>query len=329
MPFYLADHRSRPGRLAGLWALAACLALSSTLPVARGGDDPPRGGEKPAGRIFVQALYFGNHPEGKLQGIITLDPDTGQVDVTHPLLTLGDPSPDGRFVVYSKESVDRPKDETGIWLYDTTGAAQARRIFDRPGETSWTNGGKSVVIAVNVKGDRWETWRVNRDGTGRNRLPIPDSMLVLDASPDGNWLAARTVGGDPEHWGRLTLIHPDGTGARHLTEGSAGKDRFSIFRFSPDSREIACAEFTVVDNVRVPRLFIVDIEGKSRRELPVTLERGQTVVPAWSPDGSRLALGLVSPQMSAVAVIDRDGKNFRKLPLAPWPWFFTLCGWSR
>jgi Tol biopolymer transport system component len=154
-------------------------------------------------------------------------------------------------------------------------------------------------------------------------------MLVLDASPDGSWLAARDVGPDSKHWGRLTLVRPDGTGAHHLTEGSASKDLFTIFRFSPDGREIAYVEVRTVDGVRTSRLFLVDLEGKDRRELPVALERGATAVPAWSPDGSRLALGLAGDQTSAIAVVDRDGKNFRKLPLPPWPWFFTLCGWSR
>ena len=196
------------------------------------------------------------------------------------------------------------------------------------GEPSWTDHGKSVVIAVNPKDDRWETWPVNADGTGLARLPIPDGLLVLDASPDGAWLAARDVG-DPKHWARLTLIHPDGTGTRHLTEGSAGKDVFPIFRFSPDGREIAHVEVRTVDGVRTSRLFLVDIDGNHRRELPVALRRGATATPAWSPDGSRLALGLTGPQTSAIAVVNRDGKDFRMLPLPPWPWFFTLCGWSR
>ena len=115
---------------------------------------------------------------------------------------------------------------------------------------------------MNLKDDRWETWRVNADGTGRVKLPIPDSLLVLDASPDGAWLAARDVG-DAKHWARLTLIHPDGTGTRHLTEGSARKDVFPIFRFSPDGREIAYVEVRTVDGVRTSRLFLVDIDGNA------------------------------------------------------------------
>ncbi len=241
---------------------------------------------------------------------------------------MGDPSPDGRFIVYSRID-DNPKGSAGVWVYDIGGGQPARRIFDRPGEPSWTDQGRSVVIAVDVQGDRWETWRVNGDGGGRVKLPIPATMLVLDASLDGAWLAARDVAADSKHWGRLSLIRPDGTGVRHLTEGSADKDLFTIFRFSPDCREIAYVEVKTEGDVRTSRLYLADIEGRNRRELPVGLERGYTTAPVWSPDGSRLALGLAAPQTSAIAVVDRDGKNFRKLSLPPWPWFFTLCGWSR
>ena len=292
--------------------LAACLAVSSAV---RGADDPPRQDPKPAGRIFVRSLYAGDQPDGKPQGIIALDPDTGQVDVTYPLLTPGDPSPDGRFVAYSREGGDRPKDETGIWLYDTGGEATAaadlrptgRDLVDRRGQIRRRRGERKGRSVGDLAG---------RTGTARApvKLPIPDDMLVLDASPDGTWLAARTVGGDPEHRGRLSLIHPDGTGIRHLTEGSANDDVFSVFRFSPDGREIAYVEVRVVNGVRMSRLYLADLDGKNRRELPVRFDRGVTAAPAWSPDGSRLALGLVR----APDVGDRRGRPRRQeLPQAP------------
>ena len=322
MPISIAHRRSRFTRLV---AIVGCLVFG---PTARGAGDPPQADPKPAGRIFVRALYNGAEPGVKPEGIVALDPDTGQVEITYPVLSPGEPSPDGRFIASSRLGGNRPGEEAGIWVHDTGGGQPPRRIFDRPGEPSWTDRGQSVIVAVNVRDDLWETWRVDRDGAGRTKLPIPDGLLVLDASPDGSWLAAREVG-DAKHWGRLTLIRPDGTGTRHLTEGSAAKDLFTIFRFSPDGREIAHVEVKTVDGIRTSRLFVVDIDGNNRREVPVALGRGATAVPAWSPDGSRLALGMVGPQSSAIAVVDRDGKNVRRLPLPPWPWFFTLCGWSR
>lgn len=325
MPRSTAHRRSHRGRLAALAALAVCLVFHPTAP---GTDDPPRTDPKPAGRIFVQAYYFGTEPGAKPEGIVALDPDTGQPQVTYPLRTPGEPSPDGRRFVYPRWGNTVPENETGIWVYDANGAGSSRRIFDRKGEPTWTDQEKSVVIAVNPKDDLWETWRVNADGTGRVKLPIPDGLLVLDASPDGVWLAARDLG-DAKHWARLTVIHPDGTGTRYLTEGSPERDVFPIFRFSPDSREIAYVEVKTVDGIRTSRLFLIDIDGKNRRELPVTLRRGATAMPVWSPDGSRLALSQASPQVFDIVVVGRDGKGLRKLPLPPQSWSFRLCGWSR
>ena len=54
---------------------------------------------------------------------------------------------------------------------------------------------------------------MNADGTGRVKLPIRETDVVLDSSRDGTWLATRTAPGQATHRGRLTLVHPDGTGA--------------------------------------------------------------------------------------------------------------------
>ena len=172
--------------------------------------------------------------------------------------------------------------------------------------------------------NRFETWRVNADGSGPTRLPIPEGDLVLDASRDGTWLATRTMGGEPQHRGRLTLVHPDGTGARYLTEGSAKDDRFSIFKIAPDGRRVAYAEITTVDKVRHAELFVVDIDGRNRRRIPSHFEPGTTVTVCWSPDGSRLALNLIDTEKKegSIVLVDLDGPNFhfRKLPLPPGRW---------
>ncbi len=179
---------------------------------------------------------------------------------------------------------------------------------------------------------RYETWRVNADGSGRTRLPIPESDLVLDASRDGRWLATRTMGGDPTQRGRLTLVHQDGTGTRHLTEGSAKDDRFTIFKIAPDGRSIAYAEITTVEQVRHAEVFVTDIEGKNRRRIPTHFEAGTMASPHWSPDGSRLALSLINTETKegSIAIVNMDGPNFhiRKVALPPGRWNLFVCDWK-
>ena len=288
----------------------------------------------PGAEIIVRASDFSGHsgPEG-FHGIVAIQPESGKWRTIHRGLELapGRVSPDGRYFLYSTQNRRLPENEIGIWIYDMSGKLPARRIFERMGEPFWSNNGQQVVIGLPVdeKYENYESWRVNADGTGRTKLPVPGTDLVLDCSPDGTWLATRTLSGEPRHRGRFSLIHPDGTGARHLTEGSVNNDLFSIFRISPDGRNVAYVEVRTVNGLRHCRLFVVDIEGKNRREIPIDFEPGTTVVPHWSPDGSRLALKLFdSDNNGSIALVDLDGSHYRKLAAPPGRWNLYICDWK-
>jgi Tol biopolymer transport system component len=186
-----------------------------------------------------------------------------------------------------------------------------------------------ISAPAGEKREKFETWRVNADGTSLTKLPISENDLVLDSSADGTWLATRTQSGESRHWGRLNLIHPGGTGIRMLTEGSASDDRFSIAKISPDSQRVACLEVKNVDDLRQYRLFIANIDGKNRREIPVAFEPGTTVGVCWSAVGSWLALDLHNQNReSTIAVVNQDGTNFRKVPLPPGRWSASVYHWK-
>ncbi len=263
---------------------------------------------------------------------VAIDPVTAEWRTVAKNLPPGRVSPDGRYIVFSQVRRNHDADEPGIWVYDTTGEAPPRRIFEVNGEPHWSNHGKAVIIGVPIgpRYEEFENWRVNADGTERTRLPIPRSDLVLDCSTDGEWLAARAIGGEPAQRGRMTLSHQDGTAQRILTEGSAQEDVFTIFKIAPDSRRVAYTEVRTKKDVRSCRLFIVDIDGRNRRELPVQFEPDTTVGVHWSPDGTRLALNLLDGRTKegAVAVIDVDGRNYRTLPLPAGRWNLHVCDWN-
>jgi RNA polymerase sigma factor (sigma-70 family) len=272
----------------------------------------------------------------RFMGLAAIDPETGKWRTIYQGATVGTGpvSPDGRYLVYRSLGPNLPPALIGIWIYDLTGKDRPRRIFDRRGEPFWINDGRQVVIGVWIEpsSGRYETWRVNADGSGRTRLPIPEGDLVLDASRDGQWLATRTMGGDPQHRGRLTLLHPDGTGAGHLNEGSANGDWISTFKFAPDGRSIAYVAITTVDKVDHAELYIADIEGRNRRRIPTHFEPGTTASPCWSPDGSQLALSLMNSETreGSIAIVDMGGPNFRirKVPLPPGRWNVFVCDWK-
>ena len=315
---------------AGRTAKAAAPVRAERRAVPNGATDRP---ESSSSGPTICRETAGTHG---FMGIVAIDMETAKwrtifkEGVTIP----GRISPDGRYLVSPRLDVEPDRVDAGVWVYDMTGQTPPRRIFERNGEPFWVErrpaGHHRCAGRTGYR--KFETWRVNADGTGRTRLPIPEGDLVLDCSRDGTWLATRTIGGEPAHKGRLTLVHPDGTGARHLTEGSAKDDLFSIFKISPDGRSVAYAEIKTVDNVRHARLFVVDIEGKHRREIPITFEPGMTVTVRWSPDGSRLGLNLHRRRdqgSGSIALVDLDGSNFRKVPLPPGRWNLHVCDWKR
>jgi peroxiredoxin len=85
-----------------------------------------------------------------------------------------------------------------------------------------------------------------------------------------------------------------------------------------------------VKDVQQAYLFIARIEGKERRELPLTFEYGTPVKVCWSPDGSRLALNLADMRTKEGSIVffNLDGSNFRKLPLPPGRWNIHVCDWN-
>jgi RNA polymerase sigma factor (sigma-70 family) len=295
-------------------------------------DNPSRKPKEEAGEIVVRAFNLALARTGEddgLSGTVAVDPKNGEWRSIFKGISLGPGpvSPDGRYIVYS--SFPRaPDDQVGIWIYDMNGEMAPRRIFEQKGEPHWTNNGQAVVIAtpVNQTWKRLETWRVNADGTGRVKLPIPETEVVLDCSRDGTWLAMRTAPGDATHRWRLTLVHPDGTGARYLAEGSPNDHSFSFdsFKISPDGLSVAYVDLAH------SRLFVVDIEGKKRREIPTPIVPGTTFGVWWSPDGSRLALNSTDSRTKegSIALVDLDGSNFRTLPLPPGCWNLSVSDWT-
>ncbi len=316
-------------------------AAKASSPVSRpaplvGKDDKAGEARKAdAGELIVRAADMSGSTERRddaFMGMVAIDPETGKWRTIYKGLSFGSISPDGRYLVYPKGGANLASSQIGIWVHDLTGQTQERRIFLRFGYPLWSHNGQKVVISVPVdmQPEKFETWRVNLDGTDRTRLPVPETELVLDCSRDGNWLAARNQGKNPIDRGRLTLIHPDGTGTRRLTEGSPKNDVLPTIQISPDGQRVAYADHKIEGNVCKARLYVVDTDGQQRREIPVKFADDILVVMHWSPDGMRLALGLMNRRIreTSLAVVNLDGSNYRDLSLPPGSWNVLLDGWQ-
>jgi Tol biopolymer transport system component len=316
----------------------ACLVCALAATAARGDDARP-GADKPAsGRIIVRAHT--SKEGGPLKdrivkiGILSIDPETGESkQVGGPEIMGGDLSPDGRFLVIGRG--DRGTPDTDICVYDLQANGARKKVSDLTGGALWSNEGRQIVVSHPTAHRKYETYRMNADGTGLMRLPIPETDLVEEISRDGAWLVAYEIPNDGERRARINLMRPDGT-ERHAVVDEPGMPH-SAFRLSPDARRLLYNKITIEPMTFRCALWVVDVDGQNRRQLPIEIEPGTMVYPCWSPDGTRLALGLSwSPTPrnlgrrmdDQIVVVDLDGKNMRTFP-APVPgWRLIPLGWQ-
>lgn len=136
-------------------------------------------------------------------------------------------------------------------------------------------------------------WVANGDGSGATEL-VPESRRVSwhAWSPDGSRLAfsAATGNGD-DRVRHIYVMNADGTRERRLTGGTVSDDEPS---WSPDGRRLV---FRRRDGSGMPHsakarnqdvhLVTIDVGGDNERALLVGGAHEE--LPAWSPDGSRIA----------------------------------------
>ncbi|WP_422927428.1 sigma-70 family RNA polymerase sigma factor [Singulisphaera sp. PoT] len=291
-----------------------------------------KAGAEGAGSLIVRAANINGEQLGDaFMGLAAIDTDTAKWRTIHRGKSFGRLSPDGRYLLSAP--IDARQAESlgmGVWIHDLQGKEAPRRIFNRYGEPYWSHDGRKVVIALFIGENTYENWIVDADGTHGIKLPIPETDFVLDCSRDGTWLATRTLASNVPYRGRHTLVHPDGTSSRRLIEGSTKTPYFLTSRFSPDGRSIACVDFGTEVKARKPRVYVEDLNGQAHRDLSLDLEEGSSVDVTWSPDASRLALAVMDhkTRTSRIAIVNRDGTGFRRLPLPEGEWNLFVLDWT-
>jgi Tol biopolymer transport system component len=144
---------------------------------------------------------------------------------------------------------------------------------------------------------------MDADGRNERRLTVDGSLIQSHGwFPDGERILFSS---DREGDLNLYEMRADGTGLRKLAAGFNGN-------VSPDGQWIAF----LTRNGEIPDLNVMRTDGSGAKTL--WPDAGGT--PSWAPDSRCLAFVAISrdPQLDGIAVLDRDGNDFRVLLHPGW-----------
>jgi TolB protein len=150
---------------------------------------------------------------------------------------------------------------------------------------------KGTIVFVSDRGGALAIWRMHASGKNARQLtkdPEPDADPRF--SPDGKRISYTSLrGGFPEVW----TMNRDGSAPKRVTAGSQAD-------WSPDGRALV---FIRDNQVWVRNLAA----GEEKRVSPKAWER--CGVPAWSPDGKRIALARRILDTIGIFFLSVDGKE--------------------
>jgi dipeptidyl aminopeptidase/acylaminoacyl peptidase len=224
--------------------------------------------------IFVSTLAFRG-------GALGADRRPVNFDDLARLRTVADPqlSPDGAWVAYTVSTPDPKEDraDSDVWMTSWDGQQSVRLTTSNGSETTprWSPDGKYLAF-LSDRGDENEVnqlWVLNRAGGEAEKITdFKGGVTDYDWSPNGKRLVL--VVEDPD---------PDAPEAGKEKETSKKKTAKPIiidrFQFKEDVTGYLAK--------RRSHLYLVDRE--SRKSEALTSGGANEVLPAWSPDGGRIA----------------------------------------
>jgi TolB protein len=201
---------------------------------------------------------------------------------------------------------------------DGTGEVRLTRTPEAEDQPAWSADGKQIWFTV-FANDSSAIYAIAANGGDPKRIgAVPGRAIRL--SPDGKrilyWVGTWTAM-------KLFVSDLDGSGARQLTDGSG-----VVWggRWSPDGKRIA---FGDKDASGLIQIYVMNADGSGRRQVTrFAAADGSAQMPAWSPDGAKLAVQSGAKGIPAhVWTVDASSGSAQKLAAHTEPYVDEVPAW--
>ena len=130
------------------------------------------------------------------------------------------------------------------------------------------------------------------------------------AHPINEAVVQKVIGIDQGRFSDIYVMNVDGTSQTRLTASPDLSARYGAW--SPDGRQVVFTRGELKEgNTPESALYLMNADGSGARQL--TDMPGQEYLPAWSPDGKRIAFVSMVGHKQAIYVINADGTNWQQL----------------
>jgi TolB protein len=166
---------------------------------------------------------------------------------------------------------------------------------------AWNPNGKQVIFTSNLEdGKTYNYYIANLHGSERKKitsLPAGSVAYWGAFTADGRWIYF-----NEGNTSRIFRVKPDGTQQEDLTDGRDAN-------ISPDGKKLVFTQKGQKDW----GVWIMDSDGKNRKQIIPNESEIGGIAPVWSPDGKRVAFSMQAGEIAEIFSCNADGSDLRQL----------------
>lgn len=166
---------------------------------------------------------------------------------------------------------------------------------------AWHPNGKKVIFTSNREDSSTYNYYIsNKDGSDLKKitsLPAGSVAYWGAFTADGNWIYFNEGNSS-----KIFRVKPDGTQQEELTEGRDAN-------ISPDGKKLVFTQ----KGQKAWGIWIMDSDGKNRRQIIPNESEIGGIAPVWSPDGKRVAFSMEVGEIAEIFSCNVDGSDLRQL----------------